>query len=165
MSFTRSPRYLKLLFSSSSADIRAPATLPVGSGSVVGLARLPLQFDGLRARILPVTTGYVMKGPAVVEFPEGNFEAFTGAFSLLPGNGPGVAEPLQARPSPVFEFATTLTFRTLHRNHIVSAEFETIEKDKEGSLSTCDEQFIMKCQEHNRSWIRSVSSVASTRWL
>ena len=46
--------------------------------------------------------------------------------------------------------------------------FETIAKkkrNKEGSLSTCDEQFLMNCQEHNRSWIGSAQALASMRWL
>ena len=59
----------------------------------------------------------------------------------------------------LFEILTTLTFGSQRRNHIVSAAFETIAKNKEGSLSMCDQQFIMNCQEHNRSWKRSASSV------
>ena len=54
----------------------------------------------------------------------------------------------------------TPAFRALHRNHIVSAAFVTEQKKrkkkknrhKEGSLSTCDQQCTVDCQEHNRSW-------------
>ena len=38
-------------------------------------------------------------------------------------------------------------------------------RDKEGSLSACDQQFVMNCQEHNRSCKRSTSVLASMRWL
>ena len=67
----------------------------------------------------------------------------------------------------LFEILTTLTFRALGRTHIVSTALETIAKkknrDKESSLSTCDQQFIMDCQEHNRSGKRSASMMASMR--
>ena len=68
----------------------------------------------------------------------------------------------------LFEILTTLTFRALGRSHIVSTAFETIAKkhgDRKGSVSTCDQQFIMNCQEHNRSWMTSVTVLASMRWL
>ena len=47
----------------------------------------------------------------------------------------------------LFEFFTVLTFGAQRRNHIESAAFETITKkrDREGSLSTSDQQFVMKC--------------------
>ena len=68
----------------------------------------------------------------------------------------------------LFEFLTTLTFGAQRRHHIVSTAFETIAKKKrarEGSFSTYDQQFIMKCQEHNRSWEGSASVLASMRWV
>ena len=66
---------------------RAAATLPVGSGPVVGIVRLPLQFDGLRARILQVMTRCIIRGLAVVDFPGGNVEAFAGAFHFVLATG------------------------------------------------------------------------------
>ena len=38
-------------------------------------------------------------------------------------------------------------------------------RNHEGSLSTCDQQFIVNCQEHNRGWKGSASVFASMRWL
>ena len=65
----------------------------------------------------------------------------------------------------LFEFLPALTFGAQRGNHIVSTAFETIAKkqhrDKEGSLSTCDQQLIMNCQEHNQSWKGNASVLAS----
>ena len=61
----------------------------------------------------------------------------------------------------MFEFLTMLTFGALRRNHIVSTEFETIAKKKEGSSSMCDQQRIMNCLDNNRSWKGSASVLAS----
>ena len=47
---------------------RAPATLPVGSGPVVGVARLSLQFSGPLTHILQTPAHCVMKIPAVFQF-------------------------------------------------------------------------------------------------
>ena len=51
----------------------------------------------------------------------------------------------------------------------MSRAFETISKkknrNKEDSLSTCDQKFIVNCQEHNRSWKGSASVLASMRLL
>ena len=61
----------------------------------------------------------------------------------------------------VFEILTTLTFGALRKNHIVSPTFEDItkkhEKNNETSSSTCGQQCIMKCQEHNRSKKKDVA--------
>ena len=38
-------------------------------------------------------------------------------------------------------------------------------RDKEGSLATCEQEFIMSCQEHNRGWKVRASVLASMRWL
>ena len=67
----------------------------------------------------------------------------------------------------LFEFLTTLTFGAQARHHNVSTAFETIaqKKSKEGSFSTCDQQFVMNCQEHNRSWEGSAAVLASMRWV
>ena len=57
-----------------------------------------------------------------------------------------------------------LASRAQRRNHIVSTAIETIAKkhrDRQGSLSTCDQQFTMNCQEHNGSWKGSASVLAS----
>ena len=54
-----------------------------------------------------------------------------------------------------FEFLTTFTFGTLRTTHTVATAFETFakkEKNKEGSFFTCDQQFVMNCEEQNRSW-------------
>ena len=55
----------------------------------------------------------------------------------------------------LFEILTTLTFGALRKNHIVSPTVEDITKkhkkyNNETSSSTCGQQCIMKCQEHNR---------------
>ena len=66
----------------------------------------------------------------------------------------------------LFEILTTRTFGALRRNHIVSTAFETIAKknrSKEGSLSTCGQQCIMKRQEHNRSWEWNVARKKKSR--
>ena len=67
--------------------------------------------------------------------------------------------PLRVTVTPVvcqrlFEFLTTLTFRALGRNHIVSTAFETIAKkkekqdrNKENPSSTRGQQCIMNRQE------------------
>ena len=73
VSFTRSPKIRSFC---SEFLCRTPTTLPVGSGPVVGTVRLPLQIDGLRARTRQAITRCIMKGPAVVDFPEGNVETF-----------------------------------------------------------------------------------------
>ena len=67
----------------------------------------------------------------------------------------------------LFESLTTLTFGAQRRNHTVSPAFDHRKKkgNKESSLSTCDQQFIMNYQEHNRSWKGSASVLASMRWL
>ena len=54
-------------------------------------------------------------------------------------------------PARLSEFLATLAFGDLRRNHIVSTAFETIAKKEEGSVSTCDQQCIMNCQERNHS--------------
>ena len=76
-------------------------------------------------------------------------------------------EPLVLVPHrPVIPFALI----PLGSDHIVSTPFETIAKkknnnrDREGLLSTCDQQFIMSCQEHNPSWKGNASVLASMRW-
>ena len=53
----------------------------------------------------------------------------------------------------LFEILTTFKFGAQRRNHIVSTDFDTSPKnrDREGSLSTCDQQFIMNCLDNNRS--------------
>ena len=69
----------------------------------------------------------------------------------------------------LFEILMMLIFGALRRNHIVSTALETIAKKnrnkKKGLLSTCDQQLIMNCQEHNRSRKGSASMLASMRWL
>ena len=65
----------------------SPTEIPVRPGPVVGVVRLLLQFDGLRARVLQVMTRSIMKDPAVVDFPEGIVEAFTAAFHIVPATG------------------------------------------------------------------------------
>ena len=54
-------------------------------------------------------------------------------------------------PARLSEFLATLAFGDLRRNNIVSTAFETIAKKEEGSVSTCDQQCIMNCQERNHS--------------
>ena len=82
----------------------------------------------------------------------------------------------------LFEFLTTLTFGAQRRNHIASTPSVAIAKkqkkshcvhsicdhrrekknrDGEGSFSTCDQQFIMNCQEHNRSRTGNASVLSS----
>ena len=55
-------------------------------------------------------------------------------------------------PARLSEFLATLAFGDLRRINIVSTAFETIaKKKKEGSVSTCDQQCIMNCQDRNHS--------------
>ena len=67
----------------------------------------------------------------------------------------------------LFGILTTLTFGAQRKNHIASKLIETISKksDQEGSWSTCDQQLITNCQEHNRNGKGSASVVASIRWV
>ena len=61
----------------------------------------------------------------------------------------------------LFEFLTTFTFGAQRGNHVVAKK----KKDSEGSWTTCDQFFLMSCQEHNRSWKGSASVLAWMRWL
>ena len=59
----------------------------------------------------------------------------------------------------VFEILTTLTPGALQKNHIVSPTFEDITKKHKKNVtssSTCGQECIMKCQEHNRSKKRTL---------
>ena len=54
------------------------------------------------------------------------------------------------------ENLTTLTFGALRRSHVVSTAFETVAKKAgKARCPRAHQQFIMNCQEHNRSWMGS----------
>ena len=62
---------------------RAPAALPVGSGRLLGVVRFSLQFNGPLTRVLQVDTRCNVKSPAIVEFHEGDVDAFARALLLI----------------------------------------------------------------------------------
>ena len=70
----------------------------------------------------------------------------------------------------LFQFLTALTIKALDKNHIVSTALETTQKKKTEIRvrllgGRCDQQFVMRCQEHNRSLKGNSSALASLRWL
>ena len=61
----------------------ASTALPLGSGPLLSVVCLSLQFSGPQARIFQVDTRCIVKSSVIVDLPEGDVEAFARALHFI----------------------------------------------------------------------------------